>query len=161
MDANFESDYDYRNHKADENKSPILFHLLAGHANFLKQVPDLVIQRDDIASSWIEWAKIYRKRLLKETDPELDQDERDSKRMKRMNLVNPKYSLKSWILSEICDGIDDSEKSTAKVKQAIRILIEDVWGNETSLSSEDRRVANAWSCPCYDKFHNQYQLNCP
>jgi uncharacterized protein YdiU (UPF0061 family) len=136
-----------------------LSHLLAGHANFLKEFPDHPVTKHDIAFSWIAWAKVYQARLIKEVDTE--DAGWDTRRMKRMNSVNPKYCLKSWILSEICDSIDDSPKSVAKVEQAVRILVDNVWGKESDLSVEDRRLSNLWSRPCYDKCYNQYQLNCP
>jgi uncharacterized protein YdiU (UPF0061 family) len=158
LESNFESHYDFKIQKADEKKSPILYHLLAGHDNFLKEVPDHPVKKHQIALRWIAWAKVYQARLLKDGDIKEDFD---SRRMKRMNLVNPKFCLKSWILSDICDSVDDSSKSADKLEQAVRILIHNVWGNESDMPVEDRRLANLWSRPCYDKYYNQYQLNCP
>ena len=161
LETKFKSQIDYSNNTIDEKKSPILFLLVAGHSNFVNEFPNHPVSKEEIVQSWTEWAKLYRDRLLLELEPGNSDSKFDSCRCKRMNLVNPKYSLKSWIMSEICDSADESLKSVSKIKQAIRILIDDIWGTQSDFSIEDRRVSNAWSRPCYDKPSNQFNLNCP
>ncbi|KAI9207231.1 uncharacterized protein BJ171DRAFT_639973 [Polychytrium aggregatum] len=65
---------------------------------------------NEIVDRWKEWARLYQSRLVEEGPDTAggksvgSMDMEDIHRMKRMRQVNPRYTLRNWILDEVIEA---------------------------------------------------------
>ena len=177
--------YDQKTHHFDSEKAVCLGMLLSSRSqasytsayDYLTEAPEntnsfKLATADDIAKSWVEWATFYRQRLLRDTGLSTESPDQikssDLARQERMNLVNPKFILRSWILDEIATSVQDALRkkdfigAKGKLDQAQRLLIGNVWGASAEFKAPEDKVASAiWSAASHRDKINLLQFNYP